>query len=246
MNKDLERLLHLHYGIEVWQDPTLLISSMKEYNELEYKLNEKLDHYETLYEANEISKEKVRICEELLVSSSKEQEQQIKQLQEELSITQKAFAECSSSEMSCRESLPLARKKIDELYNEIQSLKEELEVRTHQFNTTFLLKKHLQNETQSLKSQLEESDRIKEKYRHDATHSQASATSSNAIILEENEKLQKVIDEINRFIDVTMSNEVYFTGIKTGLKSILSSLECDFPLGRQYCAEHRDKPEVQK
>ena len=66
-----------------------------------------------------------------LQSQNKSLSEENTRLKEELSITQKAFRECSQSEMSCRESLPLARKKIDELYTEIQNLKSQLEELTN-------------------------------------------------------------------------------------------------------------------
>jgi hypothetical protein len=99
------------------------------------------------------------------------QQQQIKQLKEELEITQKAFHECSTSEMSCRESLPLARKKIDELYAEIQSLKSQLEEHQHILMHFRCIKAGL---VVTAKEAIDYHDNLKSK----------------------NEKLQKSIDEI--------------------------------------------------
>ena len=133
---DLERYKYLIK--KTWDLRT--VEETLELKELESKLSEQLEFNEWLkqYDINTLSdlqkvfsqmKEKTEDYDYLYKHGGfpqiEKQEQLIKQLKEELSITQKAFAECSSSEMSCRESLPLARKKIDELYAEIKQLKEE-------------------------------------------------------------------------------------------------------------------------
>lgn len=131
--------------LETYLTPTLE-SEQKEYN-LYKQIQQAIEKAEkwdiidntearTIIEQNKsLQEENARLKGELEVRThqfdttyllKKHLQNQIHKLKEELSITQKAFRECSQSEMSCRESLPLARKKIDELYTEIQNLKSQV------------------------------------------------------------------------------------------------------------------------
>lgn len=142
---------------------------------------------------------------------TEEQEQQINQLKEELLITQKAFAECSSSEMSCRVSLPLARKKIDELYAEIQSLKSQLE-ESHKevLHLTSVI---------NMPEKLIYLEAVQLLERCDKKNYQINDLKSK------NEKYQKVIDEIAELMSDYDKYEDDWDGVKElhyKLKSILS------------------------
>ena len=86
----------------------------------------------------------------------------------------------------------------------------------------------LKKEIQSLKLLRDEDSRIKLELR------------------EQNEEYKKVIDEIRNWykqcdFDNPYDAQYFLIEIRPKLRVILSKIGCDFPLGRQYCAEHRDK-----
>lgn len=53
MNPDLERLLELYYGLEVWRDPELLNKSTDEFNQLKETIEKSYDIIEFLNEVEE-------------------------------------------------------------------------------------------------------------------------------------------------------------------------------------------------